>query len=347
MAGVGIAGDGNAADVRLPTGSRLRVPAALAILLAGCAGPQSALDPAGREAREVFDLFVLMTVGAGLIWLVVMGLLIYALVRPAREHSERTASRLVWIGGIAFPVVVLTALLAYALPMMPAMRAADADLQIRVSGEQFWWRVAYERAGGDPVVTANEVWLPVGRSAEVLLDSPDVVHSFWIPSLAGKVDMIPGRTNRIMLRPERIGRYRGVCAELCGDSHAYMAFDVRVVDEESFARWLNWQAQPAVEPATLEEQRGARLFHDTGCGACHDIRGASGIAASGEKLGPDLTHVGSRATIAAGLLPNNQGTLAGWIAASQDLKPGNRMPSVAVLPGEDLRALAAYLKALR
>lgn len=311
--------------------------------LVACSGPQSALDPAGEQAREIFDLFWVMGIGAVLIWLVVMGLLLYALIWPEREHSERTASRLVWIGGIFFPVAVLTALLVYSLPLMSAMRSGGQNLRIAVSGEQYWWRVAYHGPDGASVATANELYLPVGIATRVDLVSPDVIHSFWIPALAGKVDMIPGRINRVMLRPERVGRYRGVCAELCGESHAFMAFDVHVVPQETFDAWLAAQAAPARPPATLEEQRGAQLFQTTGCGACHTVRGTP---ADGT-LGPDLTHVGGRATIAAGQLPTNHGTLAGWIAASQDLKPGNRMPSFPVLAGEDLRALAAYLKALR
>lgn len=315
----------------------------LACLLTGCAGPQSALDPAGREAREVFDLFTLMSIGGFIIWAIVMALLLYALRRPAFQARRRTASLLVWIGGIVFPVLVLTGLLAYALPMMPASRVADATRHIAVSGEQYWWRFTYSGRDGNSVATANEMVLPVGESIELALTSPDVIHSFWIPALAGKVDMIPGRTNTLILRPERAGRYRGACAELCGASHAFMAFDVRVVTPAEYEAWLAEQARPAAYPATLEQQRGARLFHDTGCGACHTVRGTP---AQG-RLGPDLTHVGSRATIAAGQLPNNVGTLAGWIAASQHLKPDNKMPSIAVLPGEDLRALAAYVKSLR
>jgi cytochrome c oxidase subunit 2 len=176
-----------------------------------------------------------------------------------------------------------------------------------------------------------------------MLTSADVIHSFWIPSLAGKMDLIPGRTNRLVIEPERVGSYRGVCAELCGASHAFMALDARVHSEQDFLAWLTRQQQDAAPMATLEQKRGEALFIQTGCSACHAVRGTP---ANGE-LGPDLTHVGSRATIAAGLLPNNVGTLAGWIAASQDLKPGNRMPSIAQLPGPDLRALAAYLAALR
>lgn len=323
---------------------RVWLMAPVAALAGACEGPQSALDPAGREAREVGELFWLMAVGAGVIWFVVMALLAYAVwIRPGRAHRERTASLLVWIGGIAFPVIVLTALLVHALPLMPASRAADGDLRINVAGEQYWWRVTYPDAGGEAVVTANELVLPVGRSAEIRLSSPDVIHSFWIPALAGKVDMIPGRENRLMLRPERIGRYRGVCAELCGESHAFMAIDVHVVEETAFEGWLAGQARGAAEPATPEERRGATLFHETGCGACHTVRGTPARG----RAGPDLTHVGGRSTIAAGHLPTNAGTLAGWIAATQDLKPGNKMPAFNVLPGRDLRALGAYLATLR
>ncbi len=311
------------------------------LLLSGCAGVQSALQPAGRESRELADLFWLMTVGGAIIWLIVMGLLFYALYVP--PQSARRASLLVWGGGIAFPVVVLIPLLIYTLPMMPSLRSESGKLRIEIESHLYWWKVTYRLADGTSVVTANELHLPVGQRAELLLSSADVIHSFWVPSLAGKMDMIPGRINRLPLQPEKIGIYRGACAELCGQGHAFMALDIKVDDEATFGAWLRNQQLSANSVATPEEQRGAALFQESGCSACHAIRGTE---ANGN-LGPDLTHVGTRATLAAGLLPNNVGTMAGWIAASQDLKPGNKMPSLAVLHGDDLRALAAYLTALK
>lgn len=327
---------------------RRRRAAAVVICLTGvglvasaCDGPQSTLAAAGPEAREIAGLFWVMAIAGGLIWAALMSLLIYALM--ARPKGERFASALVWIGGVAAPGLLLTALLAYALPLMPALRDETGIIAIDVEGHQYWWRVKYVLPDGRMVETANEVKLPVHARSELRLSSADVIHSFWVPSLAGKMDMVPGRTNRLVLRPDKTGLFRGVCAEFCGQSHAFMAFNVEALAPDAFSDWLRRQHEEAAASVTLEEKRGAQLFQDTGCGACHRVRGTP---ADG-RMGPDLTHVGGRLTIAAGLLPNNHGTLAGWIAASQDLKPGNRMPSIATLAGEDLRAVAAYLRALK
>ncbi|PPD15947.1 MAG: cytochrome B [Methylobacterium sp.] len=312
-------------------------------LLAGCQSTHSALQSAGREAREMAALFWVLGAAGAIIWTVMMALLLYALYFKPRIHAERTASLLVWIGGLAIPATGIVVLVIYTLPMMPSLRAQAGQPTIEVVGELYWWRVRYRLSDGRVVETANELHLPVGQRTDLALTSPDVIHSLWIPALAGKMDMIPGRTNRIALEPEREGRYGGICAELCGESHSFMRFEAVVQSPDALARWLGAQAADANPPATPEEKRGAALFHETGCGACHTIRGTQAEGRSG----PDLTHVGSRERIAGGLLPNNQGTLAGWIAASQDLKPGNKMPSFAVLPGDDLRALAAYLAALK
>lgn len=312
-------------------------------LVAGCDGPQSALDPAGRQASELGDLFHLLAIGAGVVWLVVMVLLFAALAsgpsRPWVAHS------VVWLGGIVVPTAVLAALLVYTLPMLPRLRAATPDgLRIEISAERFWWRVTYRAPWLErPVVSANELRLPVGARTEILLSSPDVIHSFWVPALGGKIDAIPGRINRHALEPTRIGRYNGVCAELCGESHAFMGFAVEVMAEGDFRAFLERQAAEARDPVTPQEREGQRLFVSTGCGACHTIRGTE---ANGT-IGPDLTHLGSRRTIAAGLYPMNRGTIAGWIAAAQEIKPGNRMPSFPVLRGDELRALGTYLERLQ
>lgn len=317
--------------------------AVVVVPVAGCAGPQSALEPAGREATEVAELFWVMTAGAAVIWTAVMAILLFALLSRRHARGERTASVTVWTGGIIFPVVVLTALLAWSLPLMPAFRNQSSDLVVEVVGEQYWFRVRYQSPDGSAFETANELRLPLGARTELRLSSADVIHSFWAPALAGKMDMIPGRTNRLIVEPRRAGRYRGVCAELCGESHALMAFDVMVLEPGDFAIWARDQARPAFAAATTEEKRGQEVFAAVGCAACHAVRGTSAAGLSG----PDLTHVGARPTIAAGLLPNNVGTLAGWIAAPQDLKPGAKMPAFRTLAGDDLRALAAYMAALK
>lgn len=315
------------------------------VALAGCAGPQSTLDPAGRGAEQIAEIFWWMTAGGVVIWLVTIGLAIYAARSRPQTDIRRLSNYLIVTGGAVVPTLVLTALLIYGLAPLPALLepAPDGSLRIEVSGEQWWWRIRYHPAAGEPVVLANEIRLAVGETVEFRLDSPDVIHSFWIPSLGGKIDMIPGRVTRLALTPTRTGVFRGACAEYCGTSHALMSFDVVVHEKPDFARWLAHQRAPARPPDGPVQARGQELFLANGCGACHTIRGtpAAGV------IGPDLTHVGGRLSIGAGALLNSQDALARWIARTQDVKPGALMPHFAMLPQEDLRAMALYLEGLK
>jgi cytochrome c oxidase subunit 2 len=314
-----------------------------AFLFSGCAGIQSALDPAGREAERIANLFWWMAGGAVVIWLGVIGLAIYSMSR-AQSHSVRAARFYIIGGGAALPVVVLAALLAYGLSMVPELvaTAPPGSLKIVVSGEQWWWRVVYESPGGS-ISLANEIHLIAGQPVQFELVSPDVIHSFWIPSIGGKVDMIPGRRNRLALHPTKPGVYRGACAEYCGASHALMNFYVVVQEKPEFAQWLERQAQPAQPPMDAFALRGREAFLSNGCGACHTIRGtpATGV------VGPDLTHVGSRVSLAAGILRNEPDAFLRWIRQVKEIKPGARMPEFAMLPQDDLRAIAAYLNGLQ
>jgi len=216
-------------------------------------------------------------------------------------------------------------------------------MKVFVSGEQWWWRIRYEVPEGEAVVLANEIRLPVGEPVEFRLDSPDVIHSFWIPSLGGKMDMIPGRVTRLALTPTKTGVFRGACAEYCGTSHALMSFYVVVHEREDFSRWIERQRAPAFAPTAPLAAQGRELFLANGCGACHTIRGtpANGL------VGPDLTHVGGRLSIGAGALPNNSDTLLRWIARTDHVKPDVLMPHFGMLPQEDLQALAFYLEGLK
>jgi cytochrome c oxidase subunit II len=313
------------------------------VLVAGCDGPQSALVTAGADAERIAALFWWMLAGALIIWLLVMGIAVYAM--RDRGFTPRAARILIVGGGVIFPTLVLAALLGYGLRLLAELRAAEAggELQIAVSGEQWWWRVSYLDADGETVELANEIRLPLGVTAEFHLSSPDVIHSFWIPSLGGKMDMIPGRQTRLILEPTRTGEFRGVCAEYCGSSHALMAFPVVVMEAAAFADWLKRQRQPAAPPTDSLAQQGRRLFLAHGCGACHTVRGT---AADGE-LGPDLTHVGSRLSLAAGTLPNDIDAFERWIAHPQAVKPEARMPPFDMLDKADVRAIAAYLEGLQ
>lgn len=311
--------------------------------LAGCSGEQSALAPAGREAERLAALFWVMVAGAAAIWVLVVGTAVYAnRIRPG-PHSERAADALLLWGGVVFPTAVLAALLTYGLVLMPDLRAPGDGLRLAVSGEQWWWRVRYHVPGrAGPVPSANEIRLPVGERVEIELSSPGVIHSFWIPSLAGKVDMIPGRITRLVLEPTRTGTFRGVCAEFCGTSHALMAFSVVVMEKAAFEDWLAHAAADAAEPASNAAALGQELFLQVGCGGCHAVRGTP---AEG-RIGPDLTHLASRATLGAGTLPMTADALVRWIAHTEEIKPGSHMPSFGALPDQHIEAIAAYLEGL-
>ncbi|MCM2504881.1 c-type cytochrome [Aureimonas altamirensis] len=315
--------------------------------LSGCTSPQSTFLSAGTESEAVNALFFWMLGGAVLIWLFVMGISIYATRTHPGAHRERAGIRLIVWGGVAFPVVTLTLLLAFGLWLMPELRREGDGMRIAVSGERFWWRIFYDtpaepgvqralpRAG---VESANELWLPVGVRTELLLGSPDVIHSFWVPALGGKVDMIPGRVNRLVLEPTREGVFNGVCAEFCGTAHAQMAFRVRVVSQDAFAAYVEAQGRPADAAGGA----GQDAFMANGCGACHAVRGTQ--AEGG--VGPDLTHVGGRSMLGAGTLEMSADNLAAFIAAPDHVKQGVEMPAFGMIPRGEVVAIAQWLEGL-
>ena len=310
-------------------------------LLAACSGPQSALDPAGHEASAVARLFWGMAIATLVIWIAMMLLSLHASRRRGEPWSERAASRLILYGGALVPTVLLAALLVFGLQLMPELRApGSGGTRVLVEGEQFWWRVRYELQDGTRFDTANEIRLPRGERVEFLLTAEDVIHSFWIPSLGGKMDMIPGTTNRLVLQPDRIGRFRGACAEFCGASHALMAFEVEVMEPDDFRAWATREAAPVAAPPG----QGAALFLKNGCGACHGVRG---LAAATGRIGPDLTHLGARQFVGAGTLPNTVDNIDRFIRDTRAIKPGARMPSYATLPREETMAIATWLGSLR
>ena len=286
-----------------------------------------------------------MFIGAGLIFLFVMALTAFASLAGASRAAWLGRRATIIAGGMVFPIVTLSLLLVYGLLLTRSLGMPGAPaLRIEVIGEQFWWRVHYLDAAGAPhLVTANEIRIPTGLPVEFVLKSNDVIHSFWVPSLAGKLDMIPGRANVYRFGADRPGIYRGQCAEYCGAQHALMAFYLVAMERDEFDAWYARQSEPAPKSTHPIAARGEALFFENGCGACHTIRGTPAAGT----IGPDLSHLGSRVSLAAGTFPNNQGTLAGWIASAQHLKPGNAMPSFGNLRGEELRAMAAYLGSLK
>jgi cytochrome c oxidase subunit 2 len=324
-------------------GAWLAAPAAL--VLAGCEGAQSWLDPRGVNARETLDLWLLTVwVSAGVMVLVTATML-HALFASRWRGGHRWRLFLIGGCGVALPAVVLPVFLVSSLRIeWPYAHHRPGDFVIDVVAWQFWWEVRYPHPeGGPPVVAANEIRIPVGRPVRFNLATEDVIHSFWIPALAGKVDMIPGRVNSARVLAERPGEFRGACFEFCGLQHANMAFTVHAMPAEEFESWLRREAGPAPPPATEEARRGHALFLQHGCGSCHAVRGHG---AEG-RVAPDLTRLASRSTIGAGMLPNTRGSLAGWIAATQQIKPGANMPSFNQLSGPELHDLVSYLEGLR
>jgi cytochrome c oxidase subunit 2 len=315
------------------------------LFLAGCSGVQTPLDPWGVQAERIAVLSQVLFWGGGAVFAITMAFLALAFFAPARLRQAMGSRRFAIAGGIVFPVTVLTALLAYSLGVSRALLQpmSEAPLRIEIIGRQYWWEVRYPDLG-EGAVTANALHLPRGREVELHLTSADVIHSVWVPNLHGKLDMIPGRVNRQRLRADRSGELRGQCTEFCGIQHTRMAFDVLVQEPAEFEAWIARQRAPVPEPRTAEHRRGMEVFGEAGCGACHAVRGTPWTA----RIAPDLSRIGSRATLAAGTLPNTRGNLAGWIAAPQDIKPGNAMPAYArALEGSDLLALTSWLETLR
>ncbi|MDH6594964.1 cytochrome c oxidase subunit 2 [Variovorax sp. TBS-050B] len=310
---------------------------------AGEAPSQSALRAAGPVADSLLQVSVVLAVGGTLIFAGVMLLLVLAIRRRA---GGRVDARW-WIvgGGLVFPTAVLTALFAWSEWHRPPWRPVPPSdaLIVGVTGRMWWWEVRYrDPATGAEVVTANEIRIPVGRPVYFGLGSADVIHSFWVPSLGGKMDMLPGRVQHLLLQADRPGVWRGQCAEYCGEQHARMALHVVAEPPAAFDAWLAAQARPAVAPAapSAAVARGREAFLAHRCNACHTVRGVS----EQSRLGPDLTHVGSRLHLGAGTVANEPGELARWVAHTQQLKPGAQMPSSGQrIPPDELDAIASWL----
>lgn len=250
--------------------------------------------------------------------------------------------------GTGITVVVLLGTTIWTIMTLSAVAAPHRPpaLTLDVTGHQWWWEVRYRGADKtDVMVTANEIHIPVGEPVHIRLESGDVIHSFWVPKLGGKTDLIPGQTNFTWLQADKPGTYRGQCAEFCGSQHAHMALYVVAQEKPAFDAWLASQKAEAAAPQSPQAISGHEVFMAR-CSVCHTVRGDSAGAGAAGRLGPDLTHLMSRSTIAAGRLPNNTGSLHGWVANAQAIKPGTRMPRMDLSP-EDLHAVVAYLETLK
>lgn len=302
------------------------------------------LQPAGAEAHAAATVSWVLFAGGLLIFAGVM--LLLALTLRERAPVPIRARRWIAGGGIVLPATVLGALFIWSAWMSPPARPVPPPgaLVVAVTAHLWWWEVRYRHpAGGADIVTANELRIPVGRPVHLALSSADVIHSFWVPQLAGKTDMLPGRWLHLPISADRPGVFRGPCAEFCGEQHARMAIHVVSLEAGEFDRWLTAQARPAREPETERQARGRQAFLAHRCDACHAVRGAG----SQGRLGPDLTHLGSRLHLGAGTLANTQSERERWIADVQRIKPGARMPSYERLDPATRAAIAEWLGSLR
>jgi cytochrome c oxidase subunit II len=330
---------------RLPSGNAalVRRVALLGgvVALAGCGDDQSTLSPESHAARSVATMWwVLFVASAVVVGVVTLLVLLTLLKRRGRlDRVDRSdspgATTAVLVSGAVVPAAVLVALFVYVLTSLgaTAQPRGGTAFRIEVVGKQWFWAVRYPE---QHITTANEIHVPVGVPVEVVARTADVIHSFWVPRLNRKIDMIPGRRNKLRIEADRAGVYRGQCAEFCGLQHANMAFYVIAQPRREFERWVDREQRQPRRGAP-----GERVFVDTGCGGCHTIRGVSN-----GRIGPDLTHLASRMTLAAGTIPNRKGYLGGWILDPQHVKPGNKMPGLP-LRGRDLQQLLDYLESLR
>jgi cytochrome c oxidase subunit II len=328
---------------------RLRVAlvAAVALGLAACGdGSPSMFDSQGPESRSIRGVSVLMFVLAGAVYVIVSGFIVVAIVRGRRRAQETDPAKepkddtFIWWGGIVAPVVILAVLAVVTIRTTQDLRAAeDGELRIEVTAKRWWWDVRYPDTG---VATASEIHIPVGRPIDIVLTSDNVIHSFWVPQLAGKVDTIPGQVNHLRLRADKAGTYRGMCAEYCGIQHANMSYLVIADEPAEFERWMARRSAGAgLTPASEQAARGQVVFNREACAGCHAVRGGARAT-----IGPDLSDFGARTTIGSLTVPNNSANLARWIVEPDKVKPGNLMPPTSLSP-DDLAAVIAYLQGLQ
>ncbi len=308
----------------------------------------SALDVQGEGARIIAVEWWFQFWLATIIFLGILGLLGTIIYRQHRhpldlsvDMDDSGGMKWIWIGGIALPVIVLSAVFAFSLRSSMALASPPRQetTTIEVIGHRWWWEVRYPEEG---IVTANQIHVPVGQPVRLHVTSADVIHSFWVPQVHGKIDLIPGESNSIWLQADVPGVYRGICSEFCGLQHARMNFMLVAETPERFQEWVEHERRPAVAPESELAQLGQQVFLSSSCVYCHTIRGTPAVG----QVGPDLTHLANRLTIAAGTLENTPGNLLGWIVDPQHIKPGNLMPPTH-LTGEELQALLAYLGRLQ
>jgi cytochrome c oxidase subunit 2 len=319
----------------------------LALLATACSEtPQTAFNPRSEYATEGLDLFVLIIWMGVIIGGIVEAVLIWAAIHYRRRSGDglppqihgNTVVEIAWTTG---PVLVVGYILFITLPVIFTSQAPapKGSMDVDVIGHQFWWEFQYPDA---QVVTANELHLPIGRTANLILRSDDVIHSFWVPALGGKRDAFPGHTNYIWMTPNSTGEFPGQCYQLCGYSHGNMRERAIIQSQADFQTWLTAQQQPAVQPTAPDAAEGAQLFQTRGCAACHTITGTPAAA----KVGPNLTHFASRGTLAGSIFDNTTPNLRLWLKDPPAAKPGSIMPNLG-LNDHELDVLVAYLQSLK
>ena len=331
------------------SGQRLALFCALTVIGGGCEGNQSMFNPQGPAARSIAQLGWTLIGTSLVVYLIVMAALAWALLRtrrPSDDLTETTRRLAAIIGGaVAVTALILVSLTVASAAVGRGLTAPTGAgaFTVNVVGHQWWWDFQYRGLTSSDLVTSpNELHLPIGVPVVLSVQSRDVIHSFWVPNLHGKRDLIPGEVTHMWLQADVPGVYRGQCAEFCGHQHAKMAFNVVAEPVERFQKWIQNQRNAAIEPATDQQRRGRELFLRSTCVTCHAISGTD----AGSRVGPDLTHVGSRLTIAAGTLPNTAEHIRTWVSNPAAVRPGVRMPPNGLSP-DDLDALVAYLRSLR
>ena len=300
-----------------------------------------ALDAASASAQPVVTLSWALFIGGGLILLLVLVMIAIAVCGPRRWRRVLAREKVIIGLGFAFPLVVLSGLLVLGLTMTAGLASSKPKpdaLMITVQGEQWWWRINY-----DGFETANELVIPVGRPVRLNLVSDNVIHSFWVPQLGGKRDMIPGHSNYLNIQADKAGNFFGICSEYCGGPHALMQFRVIALPPEQYTQWEAAQRLPANAPSGNIATRGADNFLKLGCGVCHNIEGTLAQGTSG----PDLTHLGSRNTIGAAILPMDEHNIAQWTRHADMIKPNNKMPPYSYLQTGEIDDIAYYLARLK
>jgi cytochrome c oxidase subunit 2 len=322
---------------------------AIAVGLGGCGSRQSILSTRSKPAHDIALLWWWMLGAATVVFLGAVAMLVIAWWRrdtpglPFVGEREDLSQGMVLFFGVAVPLVALVALFGisdvYLVGQTAPPSPRTTKMTIDVVGHQWWWEVRYD---GGRAVTANEIHIPVNTRVNVVATSADVIHSFWVPALNRKIDMIPGLRNRVLLYASKPGEYRGQCSQFCGLQHANMGLEVFAQRRAAFRAWLAAQARPPAAPTTAQAQAGRRLFMNAQCASCHTI---AGTPAQGT-VGPNLTHVGSRTSLAADEIPNTPAWMAAWIRNPQKIKPGTGMPDLG-LSSPQVAELVAYLRELK